>query len=113
MRLKIASIIFALGIFATSFAATAQDPSEDQKEYHKSKAYMDGEYSPTRREFIAWNEQAEYALNQTWSQLSSRQRGLLLYEERKWIVYKDSLGLEERFKEVQKRDAYLQGYLQQ
>jgi hypothetical protein len=113
MKFKIASVILALGMFATSFTATGQEPSEAQKEYHKSKAYMDGEYSPTREEFIAWNQQAEYSLNQTWSQLSPRKRGLLLYEERKWIIYKVSLGLENRLREVQNRNTYLQGYLQQ
>jgi hypothetical protein len=128
MKLKIASVILAAGMFATSFTAqaggpnvpppnnpeaTSQQPSEDQKEYHKKKAYMHGEYSPTREEFIAWNQQAEYALNQTWSQLSPRQRALLRYEERKWIIYKDSLALEKRLIEIENRDTYLQDYLQQ
>jgi hypothetical protein len=113
MKLKIASIIFASGMFGASFTAISQPPSEDQMEYHKSKAYMHGEYSPTREEFIAWNQQAEYALNQTWSQLSASQRGLLRYEERKWITYKDSLALENRLREVRNRITYLENYLQQ
>jgi hypothetical protein len=113
MKLKIASVILAAGMFATSFTATGQQPSEDQTEYHKSKAYMDGEYSPTREEFIAWNQQAEHSLNQTWSQLSARQRDLLRYEERKWITYKDSLALEKRLREVLNRITYLENYLQQ
>ena len=113
MRLKMPSVILSFGMFVTCFAASGQEPSEAQKEYHKSKAYMDGEYSPTREEFIVWNQQAEHALNQTWSQLSARQRGLLLYEERNWITYKDSLGLEKRLREVQNRDTYLQGFTKQ
>jgi hypothetical protein len=113
MKHKIASVFLAAGIFATSFTASSQQPSAEQTEYHKSKAYMDGEYSPTRGEFIAWNQQAEYSLNQTWSQLSARQRDQLRYEERKWITYKDSLALEKRLREVQNRITYLENYLQQ
>jgi hypothetical protein len=113
MKLHIAFVILAAGMFAAAFKATSQQPSKEQTEYHKSKAYMDGEYSPTREEFIVWNEQAEYSLNQTWSQLSVRQRDLLRYEERKWITYKDSLALQTRLREVMNRITYLENYLQQ
>jgi hypothetical protein len=113
MKHKIASAFLAAGIFATSFTASSQQPSADQTEYHKGKAYMDGEYSPTRGEFIAWNQQAEYSLNQTWSRLSARQRDQLRYQERKWITYKDSLALENRLREVENRITYLENYLQQ
>jgi lysozyme inhibitor LprI len=50
-------------------------------------------------------------LNSAWSQLTPAQRNMLRADERRWIVWKDSLPLAARLEALGKRVDYLHSFL--
>lgn len=67
--------------------------------------------APTHyREQLAIVEEHEAELNRVWNELSPSQRDALRADERRWIAWKDTLGLTDQMIEIGKRINYLKSF---
>jgi hypothetical protein len=60
---------------------------------------------------LAYIEEQEAELNKVWAELSASQRNALRAEEKRWIVWKDTLGLGDKMEALEKRITYLKSLL--
>jgi hypothetical protein len=68
--------------------------------------------APTyHREQLAIVEEHEAELNKVWNELSPSQRDALRADEKRWIAWKDTLGLTDKMIEISKRIDYLKSFL--
>ena len=68
--------------------------------------------APTHHaEQFAIVEEDEAELNKVWNELSPSRRDALRADERRWIAWKDTLGLTDQMIEIRKRINYLKSFL--
>jgi hypothetical protein len=60
---------------------------------------------------LAYIDEQEAELNKVWAELSVSQRNALRAEEKRWIAWKDTLGLGDKMEALEKRITYLKSFL--
>ena len=60
---------------------------------------------------LAYIEKQEAELNKVWNKLSASQRNALRAQEKRWIAWKDTLGLGGKMEALDTRITYLKSFL--